>query len=480
MSKNTSPTTLVMKFGGTSVGSRNAIEQVIKNVRKTRQEWERVVVVTSAVAGVTNLLVESAERAIVGDEVFISQAEKELLAKHFEMAEKLIHSIAQQAQLKQEIKYLSKEFSSICRAISILGEATPRALDAVVSLGERFSVRLLAGALQSAGLPAQYVEATNIVVTDDDFQSALPNLEKTAKNVQNTLMRMLMQRQIPVLTGFIGATEEGITTTLGRGGGDYSAAIIGATLPADEVWIWTDVSGVMTADPRLVPEARSIPELNYREMAELSYFGAKVLHPKAVRPVVEAKIPIRICNTFKPEEKGTRVINENDKAGKKADARQIVKAVTAIPRQRLITVEGRGMLGVPGVAARTFGAVASTGTSVQLITQASSEQSISFSVPDEASESVIASLYEAFSEELSQRDIDRVWASEEVAIITTVGRGLQDTPGVAGTIFSALGAANVNIYAIAQGSSKVSISFIVSAEDAEKAVHTLHHFVAAS
>ncbi len=467
-----------MKFGGTSVGTSEAMKQAVANIRASQVDWERVVVVTSALSGVTNLLVKSAERAVQGDEVFISQAETELTSKHWQIAEKLIPSPAQKAQIKQEIKHLVAEFGSLRRAISILGEATPRALDAVVSLGERLSVRVLAGALQAAGSPAQFIETTHLVVTDDCFQSAHPDLAKTKENVQNIIEPLLAQGHVPVLTGFIGATESGITTTLGRGGSDYSAAVIGATLPADEVWIWTDVTGVMTADPRIVSQARTIPEVSYREMAELSYFGAKVLHPKAVRPVVEAGIPLRICNTFEPMEEGTRVIRDDRSAPKpKNGAQNIVKAVTAILRQRLITVEGRGMLGVPGVAARTFGAVAATGTSVPLITQASSEQSISFSVPSESAKAVLASLHDAFISELEKRDIDRLWASDEAAIITVVGNGLQETPGVAGQVFSALGAVGVNIFAIAQGSSAVAISLIVSAGDAEKAVQTLHHFI---
>jgi len=474
------PSTLVMKFGGTSVGTPKAMAQAIENIRRSKEEWDDLLVVTSALSGVTNLLSESAERAILGDEVFISQAETQLIARHEELIDALIPAPAQQAQVKQEMKHLSRDFANLCRAISILGEATPRALDAVVSFGERFSVRILAAALQAAGLAAQFIETTGIIVTDSSFQSAHPQLEKTAQRVDEVIRPMLAAKQIPVLTGFIAATEEGITTTLGRGGSDYSAAIIGAALPADEVWIWTDVTGVMTADPRIVPQARSIPLLSYREMAELSYFGAKVLHPKAVRPVVEAGIPIRICNTFAPEQEGTRVVkDEGDFAKPKTGVENIVKAVTEIRHQRLITVEGRGMLGVPGVAARTFGAVAATGTSVPLITQASSEQSISFSVPSDAVDAVLASLRAEFTAELSQRDIDRVWATDEVAIITAVGNGLQQTPGVAGKIFSALGAANVNVYAIAQGSSAVAISLIVLADDAEKAVHTLHHFIAA-
>ncbi len=472
------PSTLVMKFGGTSVGTADAMTQAVANIRASKADWERVVVVTSALSGVTNLLVESIARAVRGDEVFISQAETELVKKHFELVETLIESPAQQAQAKQEIKHLSADFANLCRAIRILGEATPRAMDAVVSLGERLSVRLLAAALQVAGTPSQFIETTHLIVTDDDFQSAHPDLEKTQANIAAIIEPLLAQGQVPVLTGFIGATEEGITTTLGRGGSDYSAAIIGATLPADEVWIWTDVTGVMTADPRIVPTARTIPEVSYREMAELSYFGAKVLHPKAVRPVVELDIPVRICNTFAPQEKGTYILSDDDAAKMpKNGNNHIVKAVTAIKHQSVITVEGRGMLGVPGVAARTFGAVAATGTSVPLITQASSEQSISFSVPIESVEAVLESLYRAFTEELEQRDIDRVWATEEVAIITAVGNGLQQTPGVAGQIFSALGAAKLNVYAIAQGSSAVAISMIVATKDAQKAVQTLHHFI---
>ncbi len=474
------PSTLVMKFGGTSVGTPKAMAQAVENIRQSKKEWDEVVVVTSALSGVTNLLSKTVEQALLGDEIFISQAEKNLLDKHEKLIKALIPSPAPQAQIRQEIKHLCAEFSNLCRAIRVLGEATPRAVDAVVSFGERFSVRILAAALDSAGIPAQFLETGDVIITDACFQSAHPNLKKTAENVAKIIKPVLANKRIPVLTGFIAATEEGVITTLGRGGSDYSAAIIGAALPADEVWIWTDVTGVMTADPRIVPQARSIPLLSYREMAELAYFGAKVLHPKAVRPVVEAGIPIRICNTFLPEHEGTRVIKgEKEQNRPRIGVEDIVKAVTEIRRQRLVTVEGRGMLGVPGVAARTFGAVAATGTSVPLITQASSEQSISFSVPCEAADAVLESLRAEFTTELAQRDIDRVWATDEVAIITAVGNGLQQTPGVAGKIFSALGAAGVNVYAIAQGSSAVAISLIVLVEDAEKAVHTLHHFIAA-
>jgi aspartate kinase len=281
---------------------------------------------------------------------------------------------------------------------------------------------------------------------------------------------------VAVVTGFLAATADGVITTLGRGGSDYTAGLLGAILGAGDVWIWTDVDGVMSADPRLVPDAITLPQISYREIAELAFYGARVLHPKTIRPLVESGIGLRICNTFNPNHPGTRLVaHENN--GRHADGEQVVKAVTAVNGQCLITIEGRGMLGVPGVAARAFGAVASTGTSVPLISQASSEQSICFVTPLEATGEVLAALEAAFTSELLHRDIDRVWATDEVSIITVVGAGLKHTPGIAGQIFSRLGERDVNVIAIAQGSSEVSISLVVDAGDAEAAVRALHSLI---
>jgi bifunctional aspartokinase / homoserine dehydrogenase 1 len=267
---------------------------------------------------------------------------------------------------------------------------------------------------------------------------------------------------------------------LGRGGSDYSAAIIGSVLPADEVWIWTDVDGVMTADPRLVSSAKTLPKISYSEVAELAYYGAKVLHPKTIRPLVEAGIGLRICNTFNPSHPGTRLIANGHSNGKIYKGEQVIKAVTAIRKQKLVTIEGRGMIGVPGVAARAFGAVASTGTSVPLITQASSEQSICFAIPTESADQVLDALQKNFATEISERDIDRVWATDDVSIITVVGIGMRHTPGVAGRIFSQLGNHGVNVLAIAQGSSEVSISLVVDTADTERAVQALHELIVES
>ena len=284
----------------------------------------------------------------------------------------------------------------------------------------------------------------------------------------------------PITTGFIGTTPEGVITTLGRGGSDYTAAIIGSVLPADDVWIWTDVDGVMTTDPRIAPDAQTLPEISYGEIAELAYYGAKVLHPKTIRPVVEAGIGLRICNTFNPSHPGTRLIANGYAVGSNGNLHQpekVIKAVTAIRKQRLVTIEGRGMLGVPGVAARAFGAVASTGTSVPLITQASSEQSICFAVPSETAPFVLDALEKTFVHEIEDEDIDRVWSTSDVSIVTVVGAGMRHTIGVAGRVFNQLGKSGVNVLAIAQGSSEVSISLVVDTADTENAVRALHGLI---
>lgn len=465
------PETLVMKFGGTSVGSAAALQNVVQIIRSAKQDWKQVVVVTSALAGVTNLLLDSAASASHGKVDTLSGAESTLREKHFAAADALIKDEKRREAAKAEINSLIGSLVDLCKAIAVLGEASPRALDAVASLGERMSVRLLAAIANDAGIPARAIEATGLIITNDHFQNAHPDLTVTAERTRAQLIPLLEAGVIPIITGFLGATPEGIVTTLGRGGSDYSAAILGAVLPADDVWIWTDVDGVMTADPRLVRDAVTLPEISYSEIAELAYYGAKVLHPKTIRPLRDAGIGLRICNTFNPAHPGTRLSYHPQKNGR------VIKAVTAIQKQRLITIEGGGMLGVPGVAARAFGAVASTGTSVPLITQASSEQSICFAVPSEQSDTVVSALEQAFAFEILNNDIDRVWATEEVSIVTVVGEGMRHTPGVAGSVFSQLGRRGVNVLAIAQGSSEVSISLIVDAADTENAVRSLHELI---
>lgn len=288
------PKTLVMKFGGTSVGSAQAMADAASIVKSARAEWPRVVVVASAISGVTNLLLDSAIHAAAGDVSHLADAEQTLRLRHSAIAAELIPDTVRRGPILAEIEDLISIFADLCRAIAMIGEASPRTLDAVASLGERMSVRLLAETISVGGAPAKALEANELIITNRHFQNAHPEFDATTRKTREVVLPLLEQGIVPVITGFIGATPEGVITTLGRGGSDYSAAILGAVLPADEVWIWTDVNGVMTADPRIVPEARTLPEISYSELAELAYFGAKVLHPKTVRPVVEAGIGLRI------------------------------------------------------------------------------------------------------------------------------------------------------------------------------------------
>ena len=460
-----------MKFGGTSVGDARALSQAAKIVVDYAKEWERLVVVVSAASGVTDSLIEGALTAASGDDQTYVSIEAELRQRHHDVVQELMSSSEERTSLLDMLDRHLAEFLAFCRSIHVLGEVTPRAMDTIVSAGERINASIMAALLRQRGANSLAVDATELIVTDDTFQKAAPLMEPTRARIGERLVPLLVGGVIPVVTGFIGATPEGETTTLGRGGSDFSAAILGDCLDSDEVWIWTDVDGVMTADPRSVPEAQLIPALSYGEVAELAYFGAKVLHPRAIRPVVERGIPLWVKNTFNPSCPGTRIMMEAE------DARGAVKAVTAIQDLSMVTVEGRGMMGVPGIAARTFAAVASQGASVLMISQASSEQSICFVIPSDTVPPVVKAVEEEMAAELQRRDIDRVWSTDRMVIITAVGAGLRRTPGVAARTFGALAQGDINVVAVAQGSSECSISLVVSAEDAAEAVRQIHQEV---
>ena len=458
-----------MKFGGTSLGSADAIRSAVDIIRAAQADWPRLVVVVSAMSGVTDALLLGAQ----GDHETFRSVAQQLRTKHFAALDALLPAGSTREGVRAALEAHLTEFESLCHAVNVLGEASARALDAISSLGERMVIHLVSACLREIGLKSEPVEATELIVTDANFQAANPLVELTRARTQARLLPLLERGVVPVVTGFIGATQQGALTTLGRGGSDFSAALLGVALGAAEVWIWTDVNGVMTSDPRVVPAARTLPELTFREISELAYYGAKVLHPKTIRPVIERGIVLRVKNTFDPTHPGTRIVPDDGQPGGS------IKAVTAIRGQTLITVEGRGMLGVPGVAARTFGAVARTQTSVSLITQASSEQSICFSVPASAAETVTAALAEEFRRELDRSDIDAISTLANVVIVTVVGAGMRHTPGIAGRVFGALGAARVNVIAIAQGSSECSISLTVTAEDADTAMRAIHELISA-
>ncbi|WP_420628315.1 aspartate kinase [Candidatus Leptofilum sp.] len=467
--------TLVMKFGGTSVGSAQAMRETAVLIQNTKKQWGQTVAIVSAMGSkpvkVTDLLLQGAHSAASGDNKTYQQLAEQLRQIHYEAIDGLLAPDGERQQILAENGRFIDRFADLCRAVNVLGELSPRALDIIGGMGEQMSARILAAYLRQSGAPAEAIDATELIVTDSNFQNATPQFELTKEKTVGRIRPLLAQGIIPIVTGFIAANADGITTTLGRGGSDYTGAILGEALAADEVWIWTDVDGVMTADPRLVPNAQSIPQLSYREVSELAFYGAKVLHPKTMRPCVENDIPLRIKNTFNPEHPGTVIVPDapNGNGG--------IKAVTAIKNLSLITVEGKGMMGIPGIAARTFGAVARDNQSVLLISQASSEQSICFAAPDAATHSIIASLEAEFAVELARKDVDRIWAQEPVSIVTIVGAGMRGTPGISGRVFTALGNHSVNVVAIAQGSSECSISVVVDDVDTATAVAQIHALI---
>ena len=462
--------TLIMKFGGTSVGNVQAIRQVIGIARNAKSDWRNVAIVVSAMSGVTDRLLTGAKNAATGDDNIAKSIANDLRDIHLNA---LIGLAPAATHEREAIETLLEEFVALCHAIYVLGEASPRALDAIASLGERMSAPLVAAALNEAGVPASAVDTREVLVTDDVYQSASPGMEETRQQAEQVIQPLFKEGKVPVLTGFIGASREGAVTTLGRGGSDFSGAIFGVVLEAQEIWIWTDVSGVMSTDPRIDPSARTLPEITYREISELAFYGAKVLHPKTIRPALEHGITLWVKNTFEPDSACTRIIEDSN--GQKGH----IRAVTAIHGQCLVTVEGRGMLGVPGIAARLFAAVARNKTSVVMISQGSSEQSICFVVPYAARASVTQALEEEFDQEIARRDIDRISASSDCAIVTVVGAGMRSTPGIAGKVFSAVGAESVNVIAIAQGSSECSISLVVDAPEADTAIRAIHRLIVA-
>lgn len=451
------------------MGSASAIKKCAGIVMQPIDD-ENVVAVVSAMQGVTDLLVQSVESAAGGNADVFNNNVNILREMHFAaLADLQIKS--DREDIAQSIEQSLTEFSALCHAVQVLGEATPRALDAVVALGERMSIHLLAAAIRRASGSSIAVDSGDFLVTDDHFQHANPDFSASQAKAQEVLMPLVKQGIIPVVTGFIGKTPDKATTTLGRGGSDYSAAIIGNIIDAKKIIIWTDVNGVMSTDPRIEPAARTIPKLVYREVAELAYFGAKVLHPKCIRPALEKGAALWVKNTFSPQESGTEIVPDMKSPP------GTIRAVTSIPRLSLVTISGTGMLGIPGVAARAFAATAKSKTNILMISQASSEQSICFLVKDKKAEKVVAMLEREFPEELKSREIDAITSKGDVVIITAVGAGMQFTPGVSGQVFSALGKSKINVIAIAQGSSECSISFVVEMQDEKKAVHCIHKLI---
>jgi bifunctional aspartokinase / homoserine dehydrogenase 1 len=457
----------VMKFGGTSVGDASCIARVAQIVADASRETA-VAAVVSAMSGVTNWLIEAATRSEAGDREQVAALFEALRKQHKTALASLIHQNAESDRLSSAIEEIFHEGERLCEGTALLHELTPRALDSISSLGERLSAPLVAGALRDLGVKSEAVNASELIVTDSFHGGAEPLMEKTRERSQALLRPLLDRGIVPVVTGFIGATSEGVLTTLGRGGSDYSATILGAALDADEIIIWTDVDGVLTADPRLVPEARTIPEISYREAAELAYFGAKVLHPKTLHAVMQAGIPVWIRNSFAPKQIGTKITPKGRSNGGG------VKALTAIRDVALITVGGPGIVGVPDVVGRTFSTTAEVRANVLLISQSSSQNDICFIVAATDAKRTVEALRKEFAQDVAHEKVEHITLDPNIAIVAVVGENMRGIPGVAGRTFSALGRENVNMIAIAQGSSESNISFVVAEKDMKAALAATH------
>lgn len=454
----------VFKFGGTSVQDAAAIARVAAIVGS---DTKNLVVTLSAMGGVTDLLLGAADKAVKG-QAYATEVET-FERRHLACASDLLEKgSAERVALEALIKESAAELNEICRSLTTLKEATRRVLDTTAARGERLLARIFCALMKAKGIDAVFVDATKFIKVEKQFGALFPQLDRCEELVQAELVPLLKKGTLVVIPGYIGTGPDGELVTLGRGGSDLSATVVGHALAAKEVILYKEVDGLLTADPKYVPEARIVPELHYREAAELAYYGAKVLHSRTIIPLIKHQIPLRVKNTFQPQLPGTRI------AGDVSPGDYPVKALTAILGQTLLSLEGSGMMGVPGIAARTFQALAQHGISVAMISQASSEASICLVVPDTEAKGAVLALREAFKYEIERGLVDDVQQLPSQAVLAVVGLGMAGTPGIASRTFVALARANANVEAIAQGSSELNISVVVDQASVAGALRSLH------
>jgi aspartokinase/homoserine dehydrogenase 1 len=457
---------LVMKFGGTSVGDAKCIATVKDIVARAQREHEIGAVVVSAMSTVTETLLSAARLASTGDQKGVEEKLAYLEQKHVAAIDSLF-AAAQREAVKTKVLAVLEEFRNICGGMALLRDMPRRAMDSGVSSGERMSSIMVANYMTEQGIPAEAVDAVHCVITDDDFGNAKPLTELTREGLRKTMLPMIGKKSIPIITGFTGGTRDGIRTTLGRGGSDYSAAIVADALEADELWIWTDVDGVLSADPKMVGEAAILDELTYEEASELSHFGAKVLHHKTLRPLRDRMIPVYIKNTFAPEKRGTRIGPSYD------GSPQGAKSVTSMAPVTLLTVRSSGGPGTTELFARTFAALDHSQVEILMVTQSSYQESFSLLVPQNMAERATTALENAFRLELNHNYLEPLKA-QQVTAIALIGEGMRGIPGVAARLFGSLATEKINIIAIAQGSSEFNISLVLEAGALKRALTALH------
>ena len=457
---------LVSKFGGTSVGSTERF-LALTGILRTDPDPRRVVVV-SAMSGTTSALINGARAAAEGDTDRYREARETLAERHLDTVRELLGDSDERGPLEGYIEGRLSDYCSVCDAIAMLGELTMRGHDAVASIGEELSSRMLAALLRSQDVAAEAVSATKLVVTDGHFGGARPDFAATRERVRARLLPMIDAGVLPVVTGYIGATPEGITTTLGRGGSDYTASILGVSLDADQVWIWTDVNGILTADPKLVPDAHTLPELSYVEAEELAYFGASVLHPKTVAPLAERGINLRVLNSFGPDDSGTQIVPTP------SAERVVMPAIISTDGLCLVQVAGNGTGWSLALASRALQALDEAGVEVFMYSQAFSERSLNLVLPQHDQGHSIHVLERALGRDIESGLVSRIEVEEAVAAVSVVG--MPDLIGapIIPRAFAALGNLGIRIVSVAQASSEYSVSFIIAEEDLPRAVPRIH------
>jgi aspartate kinase len=455
---------VIMKFGGTSVADGKKLRHVAELVKSYHENGNQIVVVTSALGGVTDAILEEAHEASKEGKVSrVKEFIADLTKQHHAATHESVGDNASTEDIIAELDARIEEIEKALTGICYLGELTLRSIDYLSSYGERMAAPILSGLIRSLGIESSHFTGGEIgIITDNNFGSAHP-LESSYEKIKKHLSQLL-PGTIPVVAGFIGEDENGIITTLGRGGSDFTASIIGASLNADEIWLWKEVPGIMTTDPKLVPEARPLKVISYIEAMEMSFFGAKVLHPKAIEPAIRHDIPVRVKNTFEPEYPGTLVVKEQK------TVQNVVKAVTVIDKVALVNISGAGMVGTIGVAARVFSALADADVNIIMISQGSSEANLSVVVNDDHLKQAVKALKQEFRNGV----VGEIDHDVHISVVAIVGVGMAGTPGVAGKVFDALGINKVNVIMISQGSSQHNISFVVKEGDATKAVQVLH------
>ncbi|MCH8170603.1 MAG: bifunctional aspartate kinase/homoserine dehydrogenase I [Bacteroidetes bacterium] len=450
----------VFKFGGSSIGNTKKIENVI--VILSSMKDKNLIVVFSALKGVTDKLISLGHLALQQNIKY-----KTILVKLEKMHLNIINELNKKNStiIKKKISKLFLELTEILHGVYLLKELTDRTLDHIMSFGEKFSCLIISETLKNRNIDNDYVEANKLITTDSNFTNANINFDKTNKKI---IEYFRSHKKSQIVTGFIAENEKGEITTLGRGGSDYTASILGAALNVEEIQIWTDVNGILTADPKKVKQAYTLPKITYEEAMELSHFGAKVIHPPTLLPALKKKIKIIIKNSFDPKKLGTEIISRTN------DNSCQIKGISSIDNISVINVQGGGMVGVTGIASRLFGVLADKNINIILITQASSEHSICFAVLPEQANNAKQLIEKEFRLEIIDEKINNVTVSSNFSIIAVVGENMKKTPGISGKVFQSLGKNGINIHAIAQGSSELNISLVIEKKYLRKSLNVLH------